>query len=194
MTWTHGVGLALVVLLAILPARGQAGPDPLGAAGALADGASRTAGDWIGGAGLIGAAGLALVGDGIALLDHNRLTRPLLRGAVSAATRRVALGVSWSTTGILEALRAEDIERLPEAPETYRSAAPFVGRLDTALSGAAALGLGVGDLCSAPVLSVLRLVGAEELAGALARRRTNARIDALGPEPLPDSQPEPNSP
>ena len=182
------------MLIAILPARGWAGPDPLGAVAALAQGSSRAAGDVIGGAGLVGAAGIALGGDGIALLDDNRLTRPALRGVLSGATHHAALAVSWSSTGVLEALRAEDIERLPEAIETYRSAAPFVGRLDTALSGAAALRLGVGDVCWAPVLSLLRLVGADEQASALIRRRTEARISALGPEPLLRRGPEPESP
>jgi hypothetical protein len=191
MASTHGAGLGLLVLLAILPARGWAGPDPLGAVTALVQGTSRAAGDLIGGAGLVGAAGIALVGDGIALLDDNRLTRPVLRGVLSGATHHAALAVSWSFTGVLEALRAEDIERLPEAIETYRSAAPFVGRLDTALSGGAAIRLGVGDLSCAPVLSLLRLVGADAQASALARRRIEARIDALGPEPLPRRRPEP---
>jgi len=194
MASTHRAGLGLFVLLAVLPAGGWAGPDPLGALGALAQGSSRAAGDLIGGAGLVGAAGIALLGDGIALIDDNRLIRPVLRGALSGTTHHAALAVSWSTTGVLEALRAEDIERLPEAIETYRSAAPFVGRLDTALSGGAAIRLGVGDLCYAPVLSLLRLVGADAQARALARRRTEARINALGPEPLPRREPEPESP
>lgn len=186
--------LGLLLLLAVLPARGRAGPDPLGAVTALARGSSRTAGDLIGGAGLVGAAGIALVGDAIALLDDNRLTHPVLRGAMSGATRRAALVVSWTSTAALEALRGEDIERLPEALETYRSAAPFVGRLDTALSGASALGLAIGDLSYAPVLSLLVLAGADDRASALARRRIEARIEALGPEPLAREQPEPESP
>jgi len=159
-------------------------PDPGGALQAAVQAPLRTLGDWIGGVGMLAATGLALSADLIHTLDHNRWTAPWLHGVASGALVRIAWGVSASSGAALELLRWEDIERLPEARATYLRAAPFVGRLDTALSGAAALRLGCGDAAFGVPIAVLRLAGLRGAADHLAQGRIEARIVALGPTAL----------
>ncbi len=177
--------LTLVWLATLVPAGAGAAPDPAGAARALAHAPFVVAGDLCGAAGLASAAAIALAGDALALVDDNRLSRPVLRGVASGLVHRVALAASWIGTGALEGLRGEDIERLPEARATYLEAAPGVGRVDTLLDAGAALGLAAGDLASAPLLALLRAVGAGATADALELQRKEARVRALGPDPLP---------
>lgn len=174
---------ALSLLLAAAPA--AAAPDPAGALRAAVDMPLRAAGSALGGVGLVAASLIGLAGDVVHLLDDNRLTEPLLGGVFSDAVYRGALLVSGVSTATLEALRGEDIERLPEARASYLEAAPGVGRMDTALTGGAALTLAVGDLVAWPGLVVMRLVGAEGTAERLVAARDDARVSALGPSPLP---------
>lgn len=181
--------LTLVWLAALAPAGVRAAPDPLGATAALARAPLVVAGDLCGAAGLASAATIALAGDALAVVDDNPLTRPLLRGTASGLVYRLALATSWIGTGALEGLRGEDIERLPEAPATYLEAAPGVGRVDTLLDAVGAGRLAVGDLTSAPLLVLLRAVGATGTADRLARARHEARVSALGPDPLPPPAP-----
>jgi hypothetical protein len=162
-----------------------AAPDPVGALVDLARAPLTVSGDAIGGVGLCAAAAIATAGDAVALVDANRFTRPLLRGLASGFVQRAALVVSWTSTGALEALRGEDIERLPESSATYLEAAPFTGRLDTLTDGLAAGRLAIGDLLHAPLGVGARLVGARASADRLAVRRAEARTNALGPLPLP---------
>lgn len=173
-------------------------PDLAGSIEVAARLPGQLAGDIVGGAGLISAATLALAADGLALLDANPVSRPVLRGFFSQVGHRAAMALSWTASGALEGLRGEDIERLPEAPATYLTAAPGVGRVDTALSGVAALGLAVHDAISGPALVLLRAIGSESLAARLATRREDARVAALGPLPLavpcPQSDPEQGAP
>lgn len=173
-----------IVLLCCAPTRVEAAPDPGAALEAAVDMPLRSIGSALGGVGLLGASLLATAGDAVHLVDANRLTRPVLRGVVSGSVRRGALAVSTASTSLLEALRGEDIERLPEAHATYLQAEPFTGRVDTALTGGAALRLAVGDLLSWPALVVLRGVGAEGWADRLDAARTDARVAMLGPLPL----------
>lgn len=156
-------------------------PEPLAAVRALVRTPFTTTGDLVGGTGLITASLIATLGDTLRLADDNRVSR----GVASGTVRRAALVVSAASTTALEWLRWEDIERLPEAREAYVTAAPFVGRLDTALSGTSAIGLAVRDLASGPPLSLLHLVGANEAAVRLRQWQRERRIAALGPEPLP---------
>lgn len=178
------LALLSVLSLALAPVAARAAPDPAGALEAAIDMPLRAAGSALGGVGLVAASVLGLAGDAVCAIDGNRLTRPLLRGAFSNLVYRGALLVSGVSTGTLEALRGEDIERLPEAQATYLAAAPLVGRMDTALTGGAALTLAVGDLVSWPALVVLRLIGAQASADRLAAHRYDARVSALGPSPL----------
>jgi len=177
--------LLLASALALPSGAAAAWPDPPGAVSAAIDMPLRAGGSAIGGLGLIGASLVALAGDAVAVVDANRWTEPWLRGAASGVVHRGALLVSTVSTSALEALRGEDIERLPEAHAAYLSAAPGLGRMDTALTGGAALRLAAGDLLSWPPLVVLRLVGAERTADRLAASRLDARVAALGPSPLP---------
>ncbi len=176
----------LAALVLALPATASAAwPDPVGALVDLSRAPLVVTGDAVGAVGLCAAAGIATAGDAIALVDANRFTRPLLRGIASGLVHRAALAVSWTSTGALEALRGEDIERLPEAPATYLEAAPGTGRLATFLDGLAAGRLALGDLLHAPLSVGARLVGARASADRLAVRRAEARTNALGPLPLP---------
>ncbi len=176
--------LALFLCLSLsAPAPSDARPDPTGAVAALLDGPFDVAGDLIGGAGLVVASGLGMAGDVLALIDRNRVTRHLLFGVLSRPTHALALGVSNGSSALLEGLRREDIERLPEPASAYLDSAPTAGRLDTLLSGLGSLGLAPGDLLAAPAIFGLRAVGAREPASGIARRRQEARTRALGPLP-----------
>jgi hypothetical protein len=181
--------LATLLLLALLatPDVPRAAPDPVAGTAALLATPFEVTGDLLGGAGLIGAALVAGVGDVVALADRNRVTEPLLRGAVSRTVQTLAFALSWSTTRGLELLRRQNVERLPEPFGAYVDVAPFAGRFDTARSGVAALGLALRDSWSGPTLAAAHLVGASGTADALAQGRHEARVRALGPDPLAPS-------
>ncbi len=183
-----GPSLAAVCLAGALllgAPRAVAGPDPAGATVALLRSPLDVAGDLFGAVGLWTASVVGLAGDGVALVDANRLTRPLLRGFASRTVHAVAWGISAGGTGALEILRHEDLERLPQTRAAYLDAAPGVGRLDTALGGFSALGLAWRDAFTGPAVGVLRATGAGEWADDVQVYRREARIRALGPEPLP---------
>ncbi len=159
----------------------QAGPDLAGAAEALVSTPFRVAGDLVGVAGLSAASVVGLAGDGVALLDANRFTNPVLRGIPSGCVRRVALALSQGSTGLMEGLRAEDVERLPEPSVAYLQNAPGAGRLDTLLTGLGALRLAFEDALGGPSLVVLRASGARDAAERVASWLRDERIRVLGP-------------
>jgi hypothetical protein len=171
--------LALLLLAAAAPA--GAAPEPGAAARALLATPFRVGGDAIGAAGLVTASALGLCADGLSLVDANHFTRPFLFGALSTPVRWLALGVSHGSTGFLEGLRAEDVERLPEAQEAYLENAPGAGRLDTALTGLGALRLGLEDAVTGPTLFALRAVGASGAAVGVSDFARAERIRVLGP-------------
>jgi len=174
-----------LVVLCLSPGVAAAASDPGGGLRALVSTPMNVLGDLTGGAGLIAAAALATGGDLVSLIDANRASRPVLGGAFSEGIRRVAMGVSQLSTGALEGLRGEDIERLPEAAATYLTADPFVGRFHTFADGIAAAGLALPDIVYGPAVGVLRLIGAQTQAERLEAWRADARDRALGPEPIP---------
>jgi len=131
--------------------------------------------------GLSAASAVGLAGDGVALIDANPLTNPVLRGIPSGCVRRVALALSQGSTGLLEGLRAEDIERLPEPSVTYLQNAPGAGRLDTLLTGLGSLRLALEDALGGPALVVLRISGARAAAERVASWQRDERIRVLGP-------------
>jgi hypothetical protein len=159
----------------------RAGPDPTGAALALVSTPFRVAGDAIGAAGLASAAVVGLAGDAVALVDANPITKPVLQGIPSGCVRRVALALSQGSTGLLEGLRAEDVERLPEPVAAYLDNAPGAGRLDTFLTGLGSLRLVVEDALGGPALVLLRISGANETADGLAGWMADERTRVLGP-------------
>ena len=181
--WAARLMLWATLVAGIQPWSASAGPEPGHALDALVAGPARAVGDAVAGVGWVAAAGTAAAGDLLSLADAQRWTRPLLRGLGSNAAHRLALGISWTATGFLEGLRAEDIERLPEAPATYLSAAPGVGRLHILLEGLRALGLSLSDALSTPALVGLYLAGLGGPAGRLAQRQRDARTRGLGPLP-----------
>ncbi len=156
-------------------------PDPAGAARALVGGAADALGDSLGGLGFLTSNTLALAGDGLSLIDANRWTQPLLRGVLSRPTRRLALAASWSASGLVQGLRAEDIERLPEDSHAYLGAARGVGRIDGLLGAGEVLGLGVRDAAGALPRAIFHLVGAKDTAARVESWLDAARDRALGP-------------
>jgi len=177
----------LAVFLLALPLEAHAWPDVGGALRALVATPFRVTGDAVGAVGLVTAAAVGTVGDGMALVDANRFTEPFLFGLLSGTVRRVGLGISQAATGALEGLRAEDVERLPEPREAYLDNAFGVGRLDTALTGLGTLRLGVEDLLAGPAVFALRGVGATDAARAVEGFGRDERIRVLGPEARPDA-------
>jgi hypothetical protein len=133
-----------------------------------------------------------LLGDGAALLDANRFTNPVLRGIPSSCVRRTALALSQGSTGLVEGLRAEDVERLPEPSATYLQNAPGAGRLDTLLTGLGSLRLALEDAIGGPTLVVLRITGANALAERVSDWQREERIRVLGPL-APEAGAEPGS-
>ena len=175
------LALAAFALALGLALRANAGPDPGGALRALGATPFRVGGDAIAATGLVDAATVGLCGDGLALLDANRLTRPVLFGFVSGMVRRAALGISQGTTGAMEGLRAEDVERFPEPAPAYLENAPGAGRLDTILTGLGSLQLALEDAASGPALALLRAVGAKDAASGVFGWSRDERIRVLGP-------------
>jgi len=159
----------------------QAAPDLGGAAEAIVSTPFRVAGDLVAAGGLSAAAVVGLAGDGVALIDDNPLTRPVLRGIPSGCVRRVALALSQGSTGLMEGLRAEDVERLPEPRAAYLENAPGAGRLDTLVTGLGSLRLAVEDALGGPALVLLRAVGARATADRLSDLQRDERTRVLGP-------------
>jgi hypothetical protein len=178
-----------LLALLLLPADARAGPDLPGAGAALISTPLDVVGNAVGGVGLLAGALLGCIGDGISLLDRNRATEPLLRGALSTLVHASAYGVSGASTRSLEFLRREDVERLPEPPAAYFGAVRFAGRFDTGADGVRALELSLRDALSGPALAVLRAVGARGAGDALAHSARDARVAGLGPSPLPPASP-----
>jgi hypothetical protein len=176
---------AVAIGVAVCASSASAAPEPVAALGDLARAPLAVSGDVIGGVGLLSAAALATVGDVVSLLDDNRV----LRGFASRGVKVVARAVSWGGTQTLELLRWEDVERWPEAAATYRDAAPFAGRLDTAASGVGALNVAVRDALLAPPGALLRAVGAQGAAQSLASSRRDAALRLLGPPPAEPTTP-----
>lgn len=135
----------------------------------------------IGAAGLSAASVVGLAGDGVALIDANRFSKPVLQGVPSGCLRRVALALSQGSTGLLEGLRAEDVERLPEPSVAYLDNAFGAGRLDTLLTGLGSLRLAVEDALGGPTLVLLRLAGAKQSADRVDGFMRDERTRVLGP-------------
>ena len=135
---------------------------------------------------------MGLAGDGVALVDANRFTKPVLQGIPSTCVRRVALALSQGSTGLMEGLRAEDVERLPEPSVAYLENAPGAGRLDTLLTGLGSLRLAVEDALGGPALVLLRIAGANQSADQVAGFMREERIRVLGPL-VREANPDPGS-
>jgi len=131
--------------------------------------------------GLSAASLVGFAGDVVALVDDNAVTHPVLRGIPSGGVRRVALALSQGSTGLMEGLRAEDVERLPEPSAAYLENAPTAGRLDTLLVGLGSLRLAVEDAVAGPVLVLLRAGGAQQTAETVSGWQRDERIRVLGP-------------
>jgi hypothetical protein len=169
-----------LLLLCAAPGRVAAAPDPGGALAAFAAAPLHFTGDVAGGAGLLAAGAVGLAGDGVALLDANRFTLPLLGGVASGPIHRAAHATSWASTGLMEGLRGEDLEPLPEPVALYTTAAPGLGHLESMLSGLRALALAPEDLLLHPALGLARAVGWRTAAARIETRLDESRTRALG--------------
>lgn len=174
-----GIAIAAALWLVAGPAAG--GPRPGRALEELALTPFRVAGDAVGAAGLTSAAVVGLAGDGVSLVDANPLSRRVLRGIASGAVRRLALALSQGSTGLLEGLRAEDVERLPEPRAAYLENAPGIGRFDTFVTGLGSARLALEDALGGTTQALLRLVGARATAERVAGWQSDERIRVLGP-------------
>ncbi|MFQ5697194.1 MAG: hypothetical protein ACE5IL_02790 [Myxococcota bacterium] len=175
--------LAIFVLGLLAPGSRAATPDPIGAGGAWIDSLLDGTGAALGGVGMLAASALGGAGDLVEGVDRNRWTARWLHGGASGAIQHLAFGVSYGATSLLERLRREDIERLPEPRAAYLDSAYGAGRGWTALDGLAALWVGVGDWTAGPARALLRLVGARGAAQGLEHARREAALRWLGPEP-----------
>ena len=151
---------------------------------ALVETPFRVGGDLAGATGLLVAPAIALVGDALSLLDATWVPEGPLHGWVSSPLYRLALAVSWTGTGVLEGLRGENIERFPEDPATYRTAAAGAGRLDTCIAGVGAVRLAIRDVLSGPTRVLLSLAGLRARAGRVELAAEEARTRLLGPLPV----------
>ncbi len=192
------LSLALLLCARAGPAASSAGIEPPGseaplswqpatAAMELLCTPARILGDLTGAIGLLSATAIAMVGDTVAVVDRNRISRGFLSGGV----HRIAQGFSFVGTQSLERLRAEEVERWPEAPSTYLSAAPFVGRLDTGLSGVSALRMAASDLGYGFARGLARMAGANQVAERMATSQRRAASVHLGPRPLGRNRAQP---
>ena len=179
----------LAGLLLALPVYAAAGPDLPGAARALLMTPPRVAGDLLAGAGLLASSGVGLAGDSVALLDDNRLTRPLTRGVVSRALGYTAFGTAWLATRSAELLRAEDIGRLPQPAAAWVRTAFGAGRMSGAGSGLGGLWLALRDAVGGPLEALLRAGGARAAGDAVARNMSASRVRVLGPDALETGPP-----
>ena len=136
----------------------------------------RVAGDAIGAVGLVGGRGRRPGGRRRGAGRREPASRsPSCRASRAACVRRVALALSQGSTGLMEGLRAEDVERLPEPAAAYLDNAPGVGRFDTLLIGLGSIRLVVEDALGGPGAGAAADLGrerdgGERLAVGLARR------------------------
>ena len=177
---TRLAALAIAGLLALAPARASAAPDPIGAVREAVSLPLRVAGDAIGGTTTLAATGLALVGDALALVDRAPGVRRVARGAPSRGVHHVAFALSWSGARALEALRMEDIDRLPELRAAFVDTRPGAGRLDLAAGAVEVTLLALRDALRGVATVGARAIGARRTADALVARRGDARDAVLG--------------
>ena len=178
--------LVFALLIWELPEAQAAQPDFDGAVDALISTPLDPAADASGGAGLIAASVVGGVGDIVALVDDNRYSKLVLHGVVSRTIDRTAVGLSQTATGILEAFRAEDIDRFPEASAVYlehpksakRRADLRIGTFATGVG--AAIPLAVADSVLNPILLIARLIGTERPADVVATWQNDSRSGLIG--------------
>ena len=170
---------ALAATLAI--AGGAAAePDIDGAVDALIDTPFNTLGDAAGSAGLVAAGIGGAVGDLVALIDKNEHAEVLLRGIVSTSIHRLSLGLSNTFTGMLEGMRAENLQRYPESASAYLDPADLDSRVDNVLDGLGGVWVGVTDAVGNPLLFLLRCAGAAKQADQISDYQAEVRDRYFG--------------
>ncbi len=158
----------------------HAGPDLDGAVKALAAVPADGIGDAVGGAGLVAASVLGFGANLVAAIDNNSHSHVILRGLVSTPLRRLALGMSRTSSGILEGFSNDDYEYYPQDESVYLKA-NLQKRFWTLRGGLGAMVLSVVDTLGNTGQFLLRLPGAGEAADSLARIQTDARTRLVGP-------------
>ena len=179
--FSPGVVVLLGSLFIIFAGQVKAGSDVDGAIDALIDAPLNTVGDLAGSAGLVSGGVMGGLGDVIALVDDNPYTRTLLRGMMSMAIRRLALGVSYTFTGMLEGLRRENLARYPESALLYLEPQASLVRIDDVMDGLGGTYVAFSDAVGNPALAVLRIGGATAWADRIAGWQTTVRGRYFGP-------------
>ena len=170
-----------VILAMLWTAPAQAGPDLDGSVRALASVPMDSAGDLFGGAGLATTAVVGLTGDIVAAIDHNEYSRIVLRGVLSTPIRRLALGLSQMSSGILEGFSNADFEYYPEAEARYLNPPGLEPRTWTFRGGLGAVVLSVVDAIGNTGQFLLRAPGAGSTADSLEQMQQDARTALVGP-------------
>ncbi|MFQ5515196.1 MAG: hypothetical protein ACE5FG_12295 [Myxococcota bacterium] len=168
---------ALAVSLLVAPGLAAAQSDVDGAVEALIDFPLNTFGDLGGATGLVLGGLGGVMGDIVALVDDN----PYLRGILSTTIHRLSLGVSNSMTGMLEGLRAEDLERYPEPASAYLDNDDPGARIDNVLDGVGGTYVALSDAIGNPLLVILRAAGVQDRAERISTWQEQVRDRYFGP-------------
>jgi hypothetical protein len=171
---------SVLVTLVVLPPTAQAGPDLDGAVKSLASVPMDSVGDAFGGAGLAMAATVGFTGDIVAAVDNNEYSRIVLRGLLSTPIRRLALGLSRMSSGMLEGFSNADFEYYPEAEERYLKT-ELKPRSWTFRGGLGGIVLSAVDFFGNAGQFLLRAPGATATADSLEQMQSDARSFLVGP-------------
>jgi hypothetical protein len=178
--------MALALLLAMAPGSAKAAPDVDGAVSALIALPFDAAGDLFGAAGLMIAAVGGGVGDVVAIVDNNEYSGIVLRGLLSTPIRRLSLGVSRISSGVLEGFKNNEFDRFPEPASSYLGKDSLTMHDETFGAGLGAAGLSVVDALANTGLVLTRAVGANDQAKSLAEWQDGLRDRWIGPAPTPE--------
>ena len=171
---------AAALLLAGTPGTAKSGPDIDGAVDSLIAIPFDATGDLFGGAGLLISAVAGCTGDIVAVFDNNEYSHVLLRGLLSTPIRRLALGISQESTGVLEGFRNDDFQKFPESAGSYLNPDGVEGRFQTLGAGLGAAALSIVDTLGNTGQFLLRAVGAGSQADSIAQQQTDARTNWVG--------------
>ncbi len=119
-----------------------------------------------------------LAGDVVGAVDNNTYTHVVLRGLLSTPLRRLALGMSGMSSGILEGFSNDDYAEYPQASSTYMSI-DIGNRVGTFGDGVGAVVLGVVDGVGDLGQFLLRIPGLEQ-ADDIAKMQSDMRANLVG--------------
>ena len=171
----------LAASLVSLPGTAAAGPDFDGAVDAVVSWPLVTAGNAFGSMGLVASSVGGAAGDAIALLDDNEYTRIVFRGIFSTTIRRVFLGASNASTGVLAGQRAENLTNSPADAGDCLDPEGLSDRLDSLEAGLGGVYVTAIDFVTGPVLFLTRAVGLTGVADDVTEFKDSRRKRYFGP-------------